>query len=384
METRLGWPSASGPIRDWQVNKRDHYAALDGLRAFAAVSVVLFHLGHWLHAPWLATNSHLAVDVFFCLSGFVLPLAYEDRLGTDLSLTQFLRIRLIRLMPLTALATVISAVYVLFRWRVNGSPHSNGELLLATFLGIVNVPFLSASSAIGGPQVFPLNGPQYSLFLEMVVNVFWSVSRRFFQPWLSLGIFAGCLLLLPVIGLGGDEAATFWSGFPRVGVSFFAGVLIYYFEKRYLLEVDLRLAFWLSTILMTIIFYYPDTLPLNVHLVWIAFISPVVVLTGSRVRLSGAWRSVALLGGALSYPIYALHYSIFCWLNGIYQFVSKQPQNIFVEGPLLLVGILLGSWAVLRYFDEPLRSALTRAAWLPGATKPEKLDSPSNVQAGRL
>jgi peptidoglycan/LPS O-acetylase OafA/YrhL len=366
------------------VNKRDHYAALDGLRGFAAVSVVLFHLGHWLNAPWLATNSHLAVDVFFCLSGFVLPLAYEDRLRTSLSPLQFLRIRLIRLMPLTALATVVSAVYVLFRWHVNGSPHSNSELLLATFLGIVNVPFLTASSAIGGPQVFPLNGPQYSLFLEIVVNVFWSVSRRFFQPWSSLVIFVGCLVLLPIVGLGGDEAATFWTGFPRVGVSFFAGVLIYHFERRYLSEVDLRLAFWVSAILMAMIFYYPDSLPLNVHLAWIAFVSPVVVLAGSRVRLSGSLRSVARLGGALSYPVYALHYPIFCWLNGIYQFVTKKPQSIFVEGPLLLAGILLGSYVVLRFFDEPLRSALTRAAWLPGAARRGKLDSPSNVQSRKI
>ena len=361
--------------------ERHHYAALDGLRGFAALSVVLFHLGHWLHAPWLATNSHLAVDVFFCLSGFVLPLAYEDRLRTSLSPLQFLRIRLIRLMPLTTLATVVSALYVLFRWHVNGSPQSNGELLLATFLGVLNVPFLTASSAIGGPQVFPLNGPQYSLFLEIVVNVFWSFSRRFFQPWSSLGIFAGCLFLLPIVGLGGDEAATFWTGFPRVGASFFAGVLIYHFEKRYLSELDLRPAFWISATLMTIIFYYPGSLPLSVNLAWIAFVSPVVVLTCSRVRLSGNLCSVALLGGALSYPVYALHYSIFCWLNGIYQFATRKPQSIFAEGPLLLAGILLGSYVVLKTFDEPLRSALTRAAWLPGGVKRAKIHGASNVRS---
>jgi peptidoglycan/LPS O-acetylase OafA/YrhL len=358
-----------GPTWDREVDERDHYAALDGLRGLAAVSVVLFHFGHWLHAPWLATNSDLAVDLFFCLSGFVLPLAYEKRLGTSLSPLQFLRIRLIRLMPLTVLATLISALYVLFRWHVNHSPHFDGELLLATFLGMIDVPFISASSAIGGPEVFPLNGPQYSLFLEVVVNVFWCFSRRFFQPWSSLGIFAGCLLFLPIIGLGGDEDSTFWTGFPRVGVSFFAGVLLYDFERRFLREMDLRPVFWLSAALITIIFYYPNSLPLSVHLAWIVFISPLVVLAGSRVRLSGSLPSIALLAGALSYPVYVLHYPIFCWLNGFYQFATKNPPSVSIEGPLLLVGIVLGSYVVLRCFDEPVRSALTRAAWLPGGTK---------------
>jgi peptidoglycan/LPS O-acetylase OafA/YrhL len=360
------WNFGMGEILGWQVEKRDHYATLDGLRGFAALSVVFFHIGHWMHMPSLATNSHLAVDFFFCLSGFVLPLAYEERFRTNLSPLQFLRIRLIRLMPLTILATVVSALYVLFRSHANGSPLSYGELLVATLLGIINVPFLAASSAIGGPQVFPLNGPQFSLFLEIVVNVFWSVSRRFFQPWLSVIVFAICLASLPFVGLGGDEAATFWSGFPRVGASFFAGVLLYHFEKRHLPEVDLRPAFWLSVIAMTAIFYYPDSLPLAVHIGWIAIVSPLVVLTGSRVRLAGVARSIALLGGALSYPVYALHYVIFCWLNGFYQFATKQHQSIVFEGPLLVAGILLGSYLVLRAFDEPLRYALGRATWIPG------------------
>src|SRR5215469_11400435 len=123
-----------------------------------------------MHTPALAANSHLAVDFFFCLSGFVLPLAYEERFRASLTPLQFLRIRLIRLMPLIMLGTLVSAIYVLFRARVNGIEVSHGELLLATLLGLANLPYLAASTAIGGPQVFPLNGPQFSLFLEIVVN----------------------------------------------------------------------------------------------------------------------------------------------------------------------------------------------------------------------
>jgi peptidoglycan/LPS O-acetylase OafA/YrhL len=348
------------------VNQRDHYAALDGLRGFAALSVVLFHIGHWLSVPFLATNSHLAVDFFFCLSGFVLPLAYEGRFRVDLSPLQFLRLRLIRLIPLTVLATIVSALYVFFRSYVNRSSLSDGELLAATLFGILNIPFLTASRDIGGPQVFPLNGPQYSLFLEIVVNIFWSLLRSRFQPWLSLIIFAGCLASLPIVGLGGDEAATFWTGFPRVGASFFAGVLVYHFERKYFRTTDLQPAFWFFATLMAIIFYYPNSLPLTVHIVWIALVSPLVVLTGSRVRLSEKFRSVALLAGALSYPIYVLHYPIFTWMNGFYQFEAKH-QNIYFEGPLLFVGILIGSYLALKIFDEPLRYALGRASWIPGA-----------------
>jgi peptidoglycan/LPS O-acetylase OafA/YrhL len=345
------------------VNPRDRYAALDGLRGFAALSVVFYHFGHWLSAASLAANSHLAVDLFFCLSGFVLPLAYEERFRVSLSPLEFFRIRLIRLMPLVVLATIISAIYVLFRSYVNRGSVSYGELLAATLLGAFNLPFLAASTAIGGPQIFPLNGPQYSLFFEVVVNIVWSVVRRFYQPWLSATIFLGCAASLPVVGIGGDEAATFWLGLPRVGVSFFAGVLIYHFDRSYFHKVELQRAFWFFAALLFLSFYYPAPLPPAMHIAFIVVVSPLVVWTGSRVRLSGKLQSIAALGGALSYPVYVLHYPIFCWINGFYQFATKQPQNIYIEGPPLLAGILIGSYVLLKVFDEPTRYALSHGTW---------------------
>jgi peptidoglycan/LPS O-acetylase OafA/YrhL len=50
---------------------------------------VIFHIGDWLDMPSLAANAGLAVDVFFCLSGYVLSLAYGKRLGKTLSSFDF-------------------------------------------------------------------------------------------------------------------------------------------------------------------------------------------------------------------------------------------------------------------------------------------------------
>ncbi len=352
-----------------RVVQTKHYATLDGLRGFAAISVVLFHLGHWLHAPWLATNSHLAVDFFFCLSGFVLPVAYERRLRTTMSTVAFLRIRLIRLLPLTVLATCVSALYVTFRSRLTGTPVSDRELLVATLLGLINLPFLFASTDIGGPQVFPLNGPQYSLFLEIVINTFWSFTRRVSGLWQAAAIVVICLALLPTVGLGGDEASTFWSGFPRVGASFFAGVLVYHFERHMSAEINLSKSFVLLTCGTITAFFYTGPLPLAVHLGMIVLLFPLIILAGVRTPLTGILRNLALLGGAISYPMYALHYPIFCWTNGLYQFATKKPPSIFVEGPFLFLAILMGSYFLLKVYDGPIRAALTHTKWSVGSRK---------------
>ncbi len=79
--------------------------------------------------------------------------------------------------------------------------------------------------------------------------------------------------------------------------------------------------------------------------------------------LSGSLRRLALLGGEVSYAIYALHYPIFCWVNGIYQ-ATNLPRNIFIEGPAILATALIGSYVALKIYDEPLRRRLT-PAWQP-------------------
>jgi peptidoglycan/LPS O-acetylase OafA/YrhL len=143
--------------------------------------------------------------------------------------------------------------------------------------------------------------------------------------------------------------------FPRVGASFFAGMLIFHIDERFSSRMEPRVLFWLASIVMVLLFYYPGELPLSIQLIWLALISPLLTYAGSKISLSGKLRSLALLGGELPYPIYALHYPIFCWINGTYQAATKH-QNIIIETPLVLVGVLPGSYFALKAFDIPLRN----------------------------
>src|SRR5579872_2446397 len=70
--------------------------ALDGVRAVAVVSVIVYHLGY----RWLP-GGFLGVDVFFVLSGYLITslllIEYEDSGGIDLKAFWFRRGR--RLLP---------------------------------------------------------------------------------------------------------------------------------------------------------------------------------------------------------------------------------------------------------------------------------------------
>ncbi|MGA7807106.1 hypothetical protein [Bradyrhizobium sp.] len=142
-----------------------------------------------------------------------------------------------------------------------------------------------------------------------------------------------------------------------MGASFFAGVLVYHLKERRLSATGMNIAFWFSALTMALLFYYPKPVTFLTSMAWVALVSPTVVLSGAGVRLSGKGRALALSGGALSYPTYALHYPIFCWINGFYQVFAERHHGVLIEGPLLLAGIVLGSYFALKSFDEPLRHA---------------------------
>src|SRR5581483_4377537 len=87
---------------------KPHFVVLDGLRGVAAVGVVIFHFMEmviWNYSKLWIGHGFLAVDFFFCLSGFVMGYAYDDRIGR-MGLWTFFKARLIRLHPLVVLGSI--------------------------------------------------------------------------------------------------------------------------------------------------------------------------------------------------------------------------------------------------------------------------------------
>jgi peptidoglycan/LPS O-acetylase OafA/YrhL len=113
--------------------KENHLPALDGLRGFAALAVVLFHY----HVPGFGWG-WLSVDVFFALSGYVLSHVYR----AGIEPREFLRARFARTIPTHLVATSALGLTVLAigRW-----PDENFGTLAASLLliGAINPPIWS-------------------------------------------------------------------------------------------------------------------------------------------------------------------------------------------------------------------------------------------------
>ena len=108
-----------------------HWQGLDGLRALAVTSVVIYHF-----SPATLTGGFLGVDVFFVISGYLITrlLATEFLRDGRINVPRFYQRRARRLLP--ALALVLAAVSVAaLVWRDQLATVRGGVLSTAVFGG---------------------------------------------------------------------------------------------------------------------------------------------------------------------------------------------------------------------------------------------------------
>ena len=185
-------------------DSKPHYNILDGLRGAVALMVVWYHVFEgFAFAEGAAidvfNHGYLAVDFFFMLSGFVISYAYDDR-WDGMSLGNFFKRRLVRLHPMIVMGTVIGLTTFLIQGGVkwDGSQTPMSDVMLAFLLTCCFIPAWPGAphEVRGNGEMFPLNGPAWSLFFEYVGNICYALFiRRLSDKALKIWVFIMGVLL---------------------------------------------------------------------------------------------------------------------------------------------------------------------------------------------
>jgi len=341
---------------------KQHFEILDGLRGIAALAVVTFHFMEWVYTPDKNFIGHgfLAVDFFFCLSGFVIGYAYDDRIA-KMGVLEFLKSRLIRLHPLVISGSVLGLLAFLFD-PFGGHPelYSAGKIILAFLCSILLIPLpVIADRSF---NLFSFNAPSWSLFWEYVANivyafVLYKIGRSYLLLLTILSAVAICFVYYRSGNLeGGWNGPTFWDGSIRISYSFLAGLLIY--RSNWIIKN--KMGFTSVAILLLLAFIMPFSKwnwlsePLVVLLYF-----PLLIALGAGATLAPALKRVCIFLGKLSYPLYMTHYAVL-WMYGNY-YASHKPGTtqltlIIIAGLILLVG---ASYLVMIIYDIPVRKYLS-------------------------
>ena len=371
-------------------DSKPHYALLDGLRGVAALLVVWYHVFEGFqfasNKPIIDFINHgyLAVDFFFILSGFVIGYAYDDRWGKSLTMGGFFRRRLIRLHPMVVMGAMVGAVSFLLtgmeRW--DGS-HSTLLLTFAALLcSCLMIPALPGMprEVRGNGEMFPLNGPCWSLFFEYIGNILYALvihrlSTRALA-WLSALLCCALTWFAVTNQSGYGSIGVGWTidttnvigGTLRMLCPFTLGVLM---SRVFKPIKNVKGAFWTCAILLLVLFHVPyldggEPFSLNgiFEALCIICVFPVIVwLAASGKTTDNTSQRICRFLGDISFPLYIVHYPL---MYAFYMWLIKNKLYTFDETwPLALVTVASSvsiAWLCLKLYDEPVRKWLRRFA----------------------
>lgn len=351
-------------------NSKPHYAILDGLRGVAALMVVCFHLFEAFAtnpANQIINHGYLAVDFFFLLSGFVVGYAYD---GRPMSVSDFLKRRLIRLHPMVIAGAVIGGAtyFVGARWSEHIAETSVGALLLAVALNMLLLPSPRGIEPRGSGEMFALNGPSWSLFFEYLGNLLYILFVRRLSTkalavlvglagvalgWYALGNISGW----SHIGVGWTlTESEFGGGSLRVLFSFTAGLLL----SRIFRPWRVRNAFLWCSLAVVVLLAMPRLFEPNgiYDIVCCLVIFPLILWAGASGVLRRGARLCKFLG-EISYPLYIVHYP-FMYLYYLWVWSNKLTFLQSLPGALAVVVVSVAvAWGLLKVYDMPIRKWLT-------------------------
>ena len=202
---------------------------IDGLRAVAVASVVIYHF-----VPALLPGGYLGVDIFFVISGYVITasLSRDDSASLKSFLANFYNRRIKRLMPALWLCVLVGSLIVVM---FDATPKFSLRTGIAALFGVSNI-FLQMRAADYFEQSAELNAftQTWSLGVEEQYYVFFPI-LFFFAARSGRTVLRGAMIALSVLSFAlfvGLEIKKPIQGFYLMPARFWelgAGALIYLF-----------------------------------------------------------------------------------------------------------------------------------------------------------
>jgi peptidoglycan/LPS O-acetylase OafA/YrhL len=351
------------------MSARPHYATLDMLRGIAAIVVVLLHAV----APFdqslanITPHGQLAVDFFFCLSGFVIAHAYERKLLTVMLCREFVAARLIRLYPLALIGLLIGVgVYALRTWSIHHqNPFTPAFFLTFTFETLM-LPFPPIMGE-SWPLIMPFDPPTWTLFFEFLANFIYAyfVARLSNRHIKVLLFVAAVAVFVQAHSLGEVEGGykwdALWQGISRVAFPFLCGLFLYRSHVCRNASMPPKSKPWLAFVLLgALVCPMPQSIKWIYESSVVVFLFPLLIAAGANDSPPPRLHNVYLLFGRLSFPVYILSYP----LIKPFSFFARYhgAEGLYLWG-IVIIEVLTAiaiSFVILKLYDEPVRAWLSR------------------------
>lgn len=359
---------------------KPHYLILDGMRGVAALMVLIYHLFEgFATSPsnQICNHGYLAVPLFFVLSGFVIGYAYDDR-WKKMSTADFFKRRLIRLHPMVVLGAILGFIAFI----AQGSVTWKGEhiptlyVVFACLFTLFMIPVAPSArlEVRGYGELFPLNGPYWSLLMEYIGNILYALLLRKLSNKMlaTVVILSGLGVALYAVG-NGSGVYNLGVGWTMANGFHYAGflVMLYSYSVGMLMArtyryIQVRRSFWSFAFIIVILTAMPYVV-YGGSAIWngvydaicVLVFFPLIVYGGASASVNGKITTkICQTIGDISYPVYAIHYpSMYLFYAWVWGSNVSLAKALPVGVSIIIANIVL-AYVFLRIYDLPVRRFL--------------------------
>ncbi len=245
-------------------------------------------------------------------------------------------------------------------------------LFVATLINACLIPATPGFEIRGVGEMFPLNGPSWSLFYEYIGTFLYAfIFRKLPTKVLSIVVLlAGCgLAAFAIWGPYGDICVGFSltgenviGGSLRLLFSFPAGLLL----SRVFKPVPVKGAFWIGSLAIVILSAVPriggsENLWMNglYDTICCVVIFPSLVYLGASGKTTDKLTTrLCKFLGDISYPIYMVHYPFIYWYYAWVKNENLTFEQSFPGAFSLVIGSVVLAYVCLKLYNEPVRKFL--------------------------
>jgi peptidoglycan/LPS O-acetylase OafA/YrhL len=343
-----------GSEPDLLVSQIPYQPVIDGLRAVAVMSVVLFHAGFASFS-----GGYVGVDVFFVISGYLITrwILSASEAG-QFSYSYFYLRRVRRLLPALLFTLAISFVLAALLFAPQHLSRVGGAIVYSLF-GISNFYFWGETGYFDLSEHLKPLLHTWSLGVEEQFYLFWPITLVLLQR--RAVRFAPLFILLAAVAglyatqrmLAADPSAAFYLMPFRI-TEFAIGALLVWLPSRQPADkrwLELLLVAGLAMIAYAVLVFDSAT-PFPGLYALLPGLGAALVIYACDAPVSGTLlNNRVMVGiGLISYSLYLAHWPIIVF----YDYATMQPLGTSGRLGIVLVSLLIG-WLMYRYVETPFR-----------------------------
>lgn len=331
---------------------------IDGLRAIAVVSVILFHAGFTA-----LSGGFVGVDIFFVISGYLITqILLQELRGGNFSLIRFYERRIRRILPVLYFVLLVSS-FAAWLWLMPSDYKRYGKSLLAVIFFVPNILFWSEGDYFDVQSAHkPLLHTwslaveeQYYLLFPLLLFSVWRFRRQHLIQYIFMLTLAG--FALAEVSSHFKPTAAFFLAPPRAWELLAGGcaACCHIDKSRFGFLQKYRDGLSVAGLLLIVyaIFFFDEATRFPGAWALVPVVGTVlVILFSDRFTLAGKLLSNRIFVGLglVSYSAYLWHQPVLVFFRQRFLVEPGKAQGVVLVGLIFCVSYL--SW---RFIESPFR-----------------------------